>query len=60
MNISARHDQSAEERSLQITWNRWIACFTSEASICKTWYTMMITVNFKNLISSLNFDFWMS
>ncbi len=60
MNISARHDQSAWERSLQITWNRWVAHLTSEASVCEAWYTMTTTVDLKNLISSLSFDSWIS
>jgi len=60
MNISAKHDQFAWERSLQITWNKWVAHLLSEASICKTWYTMMMTVDLKNLISLLSFDSWMS
>jgi len=33
---------------------------SSEASICKTWYTMMTTVDLENLISSLSSDSWMS
>ncbi len=60
MNIFARHDQSAWERSLQIMQNRWVAHFTNEASICKMWYTMTMTVDFKNLTSSLSSDSWMS
>ncbi len=60
MNIFAKHDWSAWEKSLQITWNRWVAYFTSEASVCKAWYTMMMIVNLKNLIFSLSFDSWMS
>ena len=60
MNIFAKYDWFAWERSLQITWNKWVAHFTSEASICEMWYTMMITVNLKNLISSLSFDSQMS
>ncbi len=60
MNISAKHDQSTWERSLQIMQNRWVAHFTSEVSVCKMWYTMITIVDLKNLISSLNFDSWMS
>ncbi len=56
MNIFAKHDQFAWEKSLQITWIKWVAHFTSEVSVCKMWYTMMMIVNFKNFISSLSFD----
>ncbi len=56
MNIFVKHDQSAQEKSLQITWNRWVAHFTSEVSICEAWYTMMTTVDLENFISSLSFD----
>ena len=60
MNIFARHDQSAWEKSLQITWNRWVAHLTSKVSVCKAWYTMMMTIDLKNLISLLSFDSQMS
>ncbi len=60
MNISAKHDQSAWEKSLQIMQNRWVAYLTSEVSVCKMWYTMMIIVDLENFISSLNSDSWMS
>ncbi len=56
MNIFAKHDWSAQEKSLQITQNRRVAHFTSEVSICKMWYTMMTIIDFKNFISSLSFD----
>ena len=56
MNIFVKHNQSAQEKSLQITWNRWVAHFTSEVSICEAWYTMMTTVDLENFISSLSFD----
>ncbi len=60
MNIFARYNQSAWEKSLQIMQNKWVAHFTSEVSICKAWYTMMMIVDLKNLISSLSSDSWMS
>ncbi len=60
MNISTRHDWFAWEKSLQITRNKWVAHFTSKASVCEAWYTMMTTVNLENLISSLSSDSWMS
>ncbi len=60
MNISAKHDWFAWEKSLQIIQNKWVAHLTSEVSICEMWYTMMTTVNLKNFTSSLSFDSWMS
>ncbi len=60
MNIFVRHNQSAQEKSLQITWNKWVTCFTSEVSVCKMWYTMMMIVDLENLTSSLSSDSWMS
>ncbi len=56
MNISAKHDQSAWEKSLQIMQNRWVAHLTSKVSICEAWYTMTTIVDLKNLISSLSSD----
>ncbi len=35
MNIFAKHDWFAWEKSLQIMQNKWVAHFTSEVSICK-------------------------
>ncbi len=60
MNISAKHYWSAQEKSLQITWNKWVAHFINEASICEAWYTMTTIVDLKNLISSLSSNSWMS
>ncbi len=60
MNIFAKHDQSAWEKSLQIIWNKWVTCLTSEASVCEAWYTMITTVNLENLIFSLSSDSQMS
>ncbi len=54
MNIFVKHDQSVWEKSLQITWNKWVACLTSEVSICKAWYTIIMIVNLKNFISFLH------
>ncbi len=60
MNIFAKHNQFTWERSLQITWNKWVAYLTSEANVCKTWYIMMMIVDLKSLIFSLSSDSWMS
>ena len=56
MNIFVKYNQSVWERFLQIMQNKWVTHFTSEVSVYKMWYTIMIIVDFKNLISSLNFD----
>ncbi len=45
MNIFAKHDQSVQERSLQITWNRWVACFQAKRASVKhdiQWWQLLI------------------
>ncbi len=38
-----------------------ISCMlSSKVSICEAWYTMMMIIDFKNLISLLSFDSWIS
>ncbi len=56
MNIFARYNWSAWERSLQIMQNKWVAHFISKVSICKAWYIMTTIIDLKNFISSLSSD----
>ncbi len=60
MNIFAKHNWSAQEKSLQIMQNKWVACFTSKVSVCKMWYTMMMIIDLKNFTSLLSSDSWIS